>query len=75
MAYLHPSVERAIEVAGGIGNLAQRFGCTRQAIYQWGDKVPRGRAIEIELMTQIPRQEIRPDLFAAQPDPQSNQPA
>ena len=57
-------VARACNIVGGPQVLADHLGCTRQALYQW-NKVPRGRAFEIEVATggQITRHEIRPDLF------------
>ncbi|RCN55775.1 Cro/CI family transcriptional regulator [Acidiferrobacter thiooxydans] len=31
--------------------LARALGCTPQAIYQWGERVPKLRAYQIELLT------------------------
>lgn len=60
-------IEEAARIVGGTGKLATALGCTRQAICQW-DKVPRGRAVEIELITEgkITRHQMRPDLFPPQ---------
>lgn len=57
-------VRQACVILGGPEKLAARLGCKRQALYQW-EKVPRGRAIEIEEATsrKITRHDCRPDLF------------
>lgn len=57
-------VKHACDLVGGPETLATKLGCSRQALYQW-EKVPRGRAIEIEEATEgkIPRHKTRPDLF------------
>lgn len=57
-------VKEAAEIVGGIDKLAERLGCTRQALHQWS-QVPRGRVLEIEDITggKISRHRIRPDLF------------
>jgi len=62
-------VKRACDVVGGIDALADKLGCTRQAVYQW-DAVPRGRVLEIEEATgrQVTRTELRPDIYPQDPD-------
>lgn len=51
--------------------LARKLGITRQAIGLW-KKIPAERVVEIEEVTGIPREQLRPDLYrdgmsAAQP--------
>ncbi|MDM5064021.1 Cro/CI family transcriptional regulator [Aeromonas salmonicida] len=41
----------AIEHFGGANKLAQALGCRPQAISQWGNDVPKGRAYQIEVLT------------------------
>lgn len=70
---------RAKEAAGGNSGLSQLFGGrpTPQAISQW-QRVPSGRVIEVERLTGVPRQVLRPDLYPpiASPDGDaSNEPA
>jgi DNA-binding transcriptional regulator YdaS (Cro superfamily) len=55
-------LQRAIKKAGGVKKLAEALECSPPAIYQW-DKVPVERAIQIERLTGISRQELRPDIF------------
>ena len=42
----------AIEHFGGVAALAAALGIRRQAIYQWGDRVPPHRALQIERVTE-----------------------
>jgi len=58
-------IQKAANIAGGTEALARRLSCSRQAISQWHGKVPRGRALEIELITggAVTRHQLRPDLF------------
>ena len=55
-------VTEVIEAAGGTGNLAKQLGIKHQAIYQW-KQIPVHRVIEIEKLTGIPRDRLRPDLY------------
>jgi hypothetical protein len=59
---LDTPLDRAARSAGGFPKLAKKLGCSAAAIYQW-DKVPVERAIQIERLTGISRQELRPDIF------------
>jgi transcriptional repressor of cell division inhibition gene dicB len=43
--------EAAIGHFGSTAKLADVLGITVQAIYQWGDSVPRLRALELEKLT------------------------
>lgn len=60
-------LEKAIKHAGNAARLAEQLGVRRQALYQW-DRVPAERVLEIERITGVPRQELRPDLYP----PESN---
>lgn len=42
--------------------LARRLGITSQAISQW-KKIPAERVVDIEAVTGIPREQLRPDLY------------
>ena len=44
--------------------LASALGHHRQAVYRWG-RIPAERVIEIEQLTGVPREELRPDIFLA----------
>ena len=41
----------AIDHYGSAQALANALGIARQAIYQWGDEVPVGRAYQIQVLT------------------------
>lgn len=56
-------LERAIKKAGGMSAFARALKLSRAAIYRW-DKIPAERVVAIERATGIPREELRPDLYA-----------
>ncbi|MFM5373345.1 Cro/CI family transcriptional regulator [Aeromonas veronii] len=41
----------ALDHFGGVVGLAKALGCKPQAISQWGETIPKGRAYQIEVMT------------------------
>lgn len=43
--------------------LARQLGITPQAVFDWGDQVPAGRALEVERLTCIRRELLRPDIY------------
>jgi DNA-binding transcriptional regulator YdaS (Cro superfamily) len=52
----------AAQKLGGMAQLAAELGIARQAVYQW-TKIPIERVADIERLTNIPRAELRPDIF------------
>jgi DNA-binding transcriptional regulator YdaS (Cro superfamily) len=58
-------VEAAVEAAGGVRPLGRLLGISHQAIVQW-DEIPAGRLLEIERLTGVPRETLRPDLYRRQ---------
>jgi DNA-binding transcriptional regulator YdaS (Cro superfamily) len=52
----------AAQKCGGMAQLAAELGIARQAIYQW-KRVPVDRVVEIERITGVSRNELRPDIF------------
>jgi DNA-binding transcriptional regulator YdaS (Cro superfamily) len=61
-------LEKAIEIVGGVGNLAKIMGVTRQTIYFWRWKkqvIPVERALQLEktLKGQVKIEDLRPELF------------
>ena len=36
---------------GCVANLAKKLGCSTQAISQWPESIPQGRAYQIEVLT------------------------
>jgi DNA-binding transcriptional regulator YdaS (Cro superfamily) len=55
----------AIEAAGGLNKLARRLRISRQAVLAWKDRcrIPAERLIEIESITGVPRERLRPELY------------
>ena len=54
-------LKSAAQRIGGVNQLADGLGVTRQALYQWS-RVPAERVIEIERLTGVARHDLRPDL-------------
>jgi DNA-binding transcriptional regulator YdaS (Cro superfamily) len=59
------SLSKMIEASGGRVWLASKLGVTPQAIMGWirADRIPAERVIEIERVTGMPREALRPDLY------------
>jgi DNA-binding transcriptional regulator YdaS (Cro superfamily) len=55
-------LKKAITAAGRLRELARRLHITHAAIRKW-QKPPAGRIIEIERVTGVQREELRPDLY------------
>ena len=49
--YQRLTTQAAIEHFGGVNELREALGVSRQAINQWGQFVPIGRAFELQIMT------------------------
>ena len=47
---------------GGIVAMSKALGLSRGAVSQW-DKVPAERLLDVERVTGVPREKLRPDLF------------
>jgi DNA-binding transcriptional regulator YdaS (Cro superfamily) len=59
---LRAGLDLAIEAVESQSELARRLGIRCQAISQW-DRVPFGRILDIERVTGVPREQLRPDLY------------
>ncbi len=55
-------LDKAIETAGGVRALARMLGISQPAISAW-KRVPADRVVAVELATEIPRAQLRPDLY------------
>jgi DNA-binding transcriptional regulator YdaS (Cro superfamily) len=55
-------IKKAIVAAGTAQKLADKLGITRSTIYAWRE-IPTKYIIEIERITKVPREELRPDLY------------
>ena len=60
----HSAIDMAIEKAGGMRPLAEAIGVTYQAIQSWRTRIPAERVLAVESATGIPREQLRPDLYA-----------
>lgn len=64
-------LDRAIDAAGGIAQLARKIGISQPSVSNW-TRVPAQRVIAVETATGVSRNDLRPDLYneqagAAQP--------
>lgn len=62
----------AIKAAGGVTRLAEVVKTTAQNVCKW-KRIPAERVIEVEHATGIPREKLRPDIYAA-PRPKRSRP-
>jgi len=58
-------IEQVIKQSGGIGALSKALRISPQAIHKWRKKggVPLDRVIEVEKLSGVPREQLRPELF------------
>ena len=49
-----------------ISELARQLNISRGSVYKWkwADKIPAERVVQVEAITGIKREELRPDLFS-----------
>lgn len=52
----------AVQAAGGFSALARVLGISPQGLWQW-ERVPAERLLQVEAVTKIPREKLRPDLY------------
>jgi len=57
-----PGLQKAIKAAGGIRALARLLGISQASVAVW-HRIPADRILEIEAGLNIPREELRPDLY------------
>jgi DNA-binding transcriptional regulator YdaS (Cro superfamily) len=61
---LRETLDQAIRSRGGYAEAARILGVTRQTVYKWVERrVPAERVSEVEWLTGIPREILRPDIF------------
>ncbi len=56
------ALQRAINLAGGPGELGRILGISSQAISQW-TRVPAERVLEVEKASGVNRHLLRPDIY------------
>jgi DNA-binding transcriptional regulator YdaS (Cro superfamily) len=52
----------AIDKAGGLRALARALGISQTSLAEWR-RVPADRLVQVEAVTGIPRETLRPDLY------------
>jgi DNA-binding transcriptional regulator YdaS (Cro superfamily) len=57
-----PILDLAIKKAGGLRELGRALGINYQALQTWR-RIPAERVRDIERVTGIPREKLRPDIF------------
>lgn len=64
-------IDDAVRAAGGLGQLGRAIGCSVTAVCRWrqAGRVPANRVLAIEAATGIPRDRLRPDLYARNATP------
>jgi DNA-binding transcriptional regulator YdaS (Cro superfamily) len=61
---LEEALDQAIRDRGGYAKVGQLLGVSRQTVYRWvWNRVPAERVAEVEYVTGIPRERLRPDIF------------
>lgn len=58
-------ITEAIEKGGGLKALATAMGMSEEGVRIWRSrgKVPAERVVELEKLTGVPREKLRPDLY------------
>lgn len=58
------ALEQAAKKVGGFGQLARLLRVSRQAVYKWLEtKVPPKRCADVERVSGVPREKLRPDIY------------
>jgi DNA-binding transcriptional regulator YdaS (Cro superfamily) len=59
-------IRDALEKAGGTKAVATALGISAEGVRLWRSrgKVPADRVVELEQLTGVPREKLRPDLYA-----------
>jgi hypothetical protein len=61
--YRRGPIAEVIKAAGGVSALARGLRIQRQAVSAW-KRVPPDRVVKVSQITGLPREKIRPDLYA-----------
>ena len=56
------TIKEIAKPVGGVIALSRALGLSRGAVSQW-EKVPLERVLDVERLTGIPREQIRPEFF------------
>ena len=61
------SIQEFLSRRGAKADLARALGITHAAVRQWSERVPADRVVDVERITGIPREALRPDLYRRNP--------
>ena len=67
----HPITAYRSMMGLSLSRFAESVGVSRSYVCQWetgARRVPAERAVQIERITGIPREQLRPDLFSKEPE-------
>ncbi len=59
-------LKKAIAIAGGVQRLADALGIRQPSVSGW-KRTPVLRVLDVERITGVPRSELRPDIYPADP--------
>lgn len=59
----------AVAAMGTAQKLAAALGISSAAVSKWGDEIPYDRLIQVETVTNVPRELLRPELYRGSPPP------
>lgn len=62
VADMDESLRQAIKARGGLSALARELGIAPASLFAWR-RVPAHRIVQVEAVTGIPREQLRPDLY------------
>lgn len=63
------ALESYLSERGRVAQLARGLGITHAAVRQWEGHCPAERVVQVESLTGIPREALRPDLYRREPAP------
>jgi DNA-binding transcriptional regulator YdaS (Cro superfamily) len=61
------ALQEFLAVRGAMSDLAKALGITHAAVGQWAGRCPAERVVDVERITGIPREALRPDLYRRAP--------
>ena len=61
------TLQQHLSSRGATAELAKAKGISHAAVRQWAGHCPAERVIEVERITGIPREALRPDLYRREP--------
>jgi DNA-binding transcriptional regulator YdaS (Cro superfamily) len=62
---MHEKTRQCADRVGGVGKLAALLGIKGPSLYSWR-RIPAERVLQLERITGIPKEELRPDLFKSE---------